>query len=146
MIAAFVGFILSLAFGAMNVQKYMVPTKEDLGVYKNEIHELYDKPVFTVGPEDRLLIIFESRHYYKVQTTDNKSGWVEKQFLVPAVKVRAKPLVFEDAQVIGYLDNPVLLYIIDANNVNADPIKLDRSFKYELHQNTDMETIERQAK
>jgi hypothetical protein len=54
--------------------------------------------------------------------------------------------VFDDAEVIGYLDNPTPVYIIDADNPNADPIKLDRSFADALRENVDRETIERQTK
>jgi len=54
--------------------------------------------------------------------------------------------VFDNAEVIGYLDNPTPVYIIDSDDPNADPINLDRSFKDALRENVDKETVERQAK
>jgi hypothetical protein len=54
--------------------------------------------------------------------------------------------VFDNADVIGYLDNPTPVYIIDAEDPNSDPINLTRSFKDALRVNVDQETIERQTK
>lgn len=38
------------------------------------------------------------------------------------------------------------MYILDVNNPESDPIKLDRSFKDALMENIDKESTERQAK
>ena len=57
-----------------------------------------------------------------------------------------KKFMFDDAEVIGYLDNPTPVYIIDADNKDATPIKLDRSFADALRQDVDRETVERQVK
>jgi hypothetical protein len=134
----------SIAFAQKDVKKYVTPTKEDVGVFKNEVRELYEKPVTTVGMNDRLLILETGKQSYKVQKGDGTTGWVEKRLVVTTGK--SKSFVFDDAEVIGYLDNPTPVYIIDADNPNADPIKLDRSFADALRENVDRETIERQTK
>jgi hypothetical protein len=134
----------SIAFAQKDVKKYVTPTKEDVGVFKNEVRELYEKPVTTVGANDRLLILETGKQSYKVQKGDGTTGWVEKRLVVTTGK--SKSFVFDDAEVIGYLDNPTPVYIIDADNPNADPIKLDRSFADALRENVDRETIERQTK
>ena len=134
----------SLAFAQKDAKKYVTPTKEDVGVFKNEVRELYEKPSFTVGTNDRLLVLETSKQAYKVQKSDGETGWVEKRLVVTTGK--SKSFVFDDAEVIGYLDNPTPVYIIDADNPNADPIKLDRSFADALRENVDRETIERQTK
>ena len=59
---------------------------------------------------------------------------------------KSKTFVFDNAEVIGYLDNPTPVYIIDIDDPNADPINLDRSFKDALRENVDKETVERQVK
>ncbi len=139
-----IGLFASLAFSAKDAQRFVTPTKEDVGVFKNEIRELYEKPVFTVGTSDKLVVLSEGRQHYKVQKGDGEIGWVEKRLVVATGK--SKTFVFDDADVIGYLDNPTPVYIIDADNPNADPIKLDRSFADALRENVDRETVERQTK
>ena len=79
-----------------------------------------------------------------MQTASGETGWIEKRLVVTTSK--SKTFVFDDAEVIGYLDNPTPVYIIDADNPNADPIKLDRSFADALRENVDKETVERQVK
>jgi len=140
----FVSLVATLAFGEKNPQKFVTPTKEDVGIYKNEVRELYEKPEFTVGPNDRLLILENGKQSFKVQKGDGTVGWIEKRLVQTTGK--SKTFVFDDAEVIGYLDNPTPVYIIDADNPNADPIKLDRSFADALRENVDRETIERQTK
>jgi hypothetical protein len=139
-----VGLMVTIAFAQKDTKKYVTPTKEDVGVFKNEVRELYEKPVFTCGSNDRLLVLETGKQSYKVQKGDGETGWVEKRLVVTTGK--SKSFVFDDAEVIGYLDNPTPVYIIDADNPNADPIKLDRSFADALRENVDRETIERQTK
>jgi hypothetical protein len=144
----FVFTVLALAFGVAfaqkNAEKYVTPTSNDVGVFKNEIREVYEKPIFTVGTNDRLLILSAARNHYKVQKANGETGWIEKRLVVTTGK--SKTFVFDDAEIVGYLDNPTPVYIIDADNPNADPIKLDRSFAEALRENVDRETVERQTK
>jgi hypothetical protein len=125
-------------------QKYVTPTKDGTGVFKNEVRELYEQPLYTVGTNDRLLIIENRARSYKVQNPTGQVGWVEKRLVVATGK--SKTFVFDNAEVIGYLDNPTPVYIIDTDDPNADPINLDRSFKDALRENVDKETVERQTK
>ena len=136
--------IAGFVFAQKNNDKYVTPTGNDVGVFKNETRDLYEKPLFTVGTSDRLLILTTGRNHYKIQKADGEGGWVEKRLVVTTGK--SKTFVFDDAEVIGYLDNPTPVYIIDADNPNADPIKLDRSFADALRENVDRETVERQTK
>jgi hypothetical protein len=125
-------------------QKFATPTKDEVGVYKNEVREVYEKPIATVGLNDRLTILSSSKLNYKVKSPSGEVGWIEKRLVVMTGK--SKTFVFDDAEVIGYLDNPTPVFIIDADNPNADPIKLDRSFADALRENVDRETVERQVK
>jgi hypothetical protein len=125
-------------------QKYVSPTKDATGVYKNETRALYEQPIATVGLQDRLLVVGDGRTAYKVKLASGEIGWVEKSSCVATGK--SKTYVFDNADVIGYLDNPTPVYIIDADDPNSDPINLTRSFKEALRVNVDQETIERQTK
>lgn len=133
----------SMLFAAGNTQKYVQPTKDGLGVYKNEIREVYEEPIFTANAADRLLVLQEKGRAYKVQSPSGE-GWVEKRMVVTVGK--SKTFVFDNAEVVGYLDNPTPVYIIDTDDPNADPINLDRSFKDALRENVDKETVEREVK
>jgi hypothetical protein len=96
-----------------------------------------------VGVEDRLQVLEQDRNHYKVKSPDGQVGWVEKRLVATA---SGKQFMFDDAEVIGYLDNPTPVYIIDADAKDATPIKLDRSFAEALRENVDRETVERQSK
>lgn len=121
-------------------QKYVQPTS-DVGIYKNEIRGVNEQAITTVGVKDRLTVLKEGKSAYQVKTSNGSAtGWVEKRFCASA---SGKSFAFDDAEVIGYLDNPTPIYIIDADNKDATPIKLDRSFADAVKSNVDRETVER---
>lgn len=136
--------VMTASVFAANDQKFVTPTKDEVGIYKNDVREVYEKPIATVGLSDRLNVLGKSKQNYKVKAPSGEVGWVEQRLVVMTGK--SKTFVFDDAEVIGYLDNPTPVYIIDADNPNADPIKLDRSFADALRENVDRETVERQVK
>jgi hypothetical protein len=125
-------------------QKVVTPTKDGAGIYKNELRQVYEEPILTVGTSDRLQILETKRDHLKVKTSSGETGWIEKKLTVATGK--SKTFVFDQAEVVGYLDNPTPVYIIDSDDPNADPINLDRSFKDALRENIDKETVERQVK
>lgn len=121
--------------------KFVQPKKNNVGIYKNETRAVNETAIVTVGVNDRLKVLKSSRNHYKVRTNEGTSGWIEKRLVAAA---SGKSFLFDDAEVIGYLDNPTPVYIIDADSKDATPIKLDRSFAEALKQNIDRETVERQ--
>lgn len=123
--------------------KFVQPKRNNVGIYKNETRSVNENATITVGLNDRLKVLKSSRNHYKVRTDDGTVGWIEKRFVAAA---SGKSFLFDDAEVIGYLDNPTPVYIIDADSKDATPIKLDRSFAEALKQNIDRETVERQKK
>lgn len=133
--------VTSVTFAA---DKFVTPTKDGAGVYKNQIREVYEEPLFTVGTTDRLQVVGSKSRHYKIKTPSGQVGWIEKRSVIATGK--SKTFVFDNADVIGYLDNPTPIYIIDTDDPNADPINLNRSFKDALRENVDKETVERQAK
>ena len=136
-------FIVSTFTFAQKNPKFVQPKKDNVGLYQNETRSVNETAVETVGLNDRLKVVKATRDHYKVTTDDGKSGWIEKRFVASA---SGKAFLFDDAEVIGYLDNPTPVYIIDADSKDATPIKLDRSFAEALRENIDRETVERQKK
>lgn len=57
-----------------------------------------------------------------------------------------KTIRFDGTDVYGYLDNPSASFIVDADDPEAEPIYLDRSFRDALRDNMDKETFALQAK
>ena len=139
----FIVFMAVTALWAAEAKKYVQPKEGNVGVYKNQIRDVYEQPVFKVGTDDRLLIIDTKGDHYKVQNAEGQNGWVEKRLVVSIGK--SKTFVFDKADVVGYLDNPTPVYILDSDDPNAERIYLDRSFKEALRDNVDKETMERQA-
>ncbi|MFP4416394.1 MAG: hypothetical protein ACOC4C_03950 [Fibrobacterota bacterium] len=123
--------------------KFVQPTKGNVGIYEKQTRGTYDEAIMTVGVEERLRVMESGRNHYKVKTDNGTVGWVEKRLVAAS---SGKEFMFDDAEVIGYLDNPTPVYIIDADSKDATPIKLDRSFADALRNNVDRETVERQTK
>jgi hypothetical protein len=138
-----IALLVTFSITALFAEKIVTPNKDGVGIYKNEIRELYEKPLFTVGTSDRLSILDTKGNFYKVKV-NGQTGWVEKSNVQATGKSRT--FVFDNAEVVGYLDNPTPVYIMDTDDPNADPINLDRSFKDALRENVDKETVERQVK
>lgn len=138
---AFVFAVSMISFVWGDNEKYAIAAKDSIPVFKNESRASGEAPLFIIGRQDRPLIIATGAKSYEIQKSD-ATGWVDKE----AVSVSsAKTMVFDTANVLGYLDNPTTLYILDANNPNGQSIKLERSFAYEILANVDRETVERQV-
>ncbi|MDR0306395.1 MAG: hypothetical protein LBI42_06100 [Chitinispirillales bacterium] len=139
--------VVSMFSMSVFAQKMMVPRKDGTSIYANEVREPYEQPVTRVGQNDMLTILETKRNHFRVRTQMGDEGFVEKKELRDPPKSSASQrMVFEGADVIGYLDNPTPVYIIDMDDPNADPITLDRSFKDALRENVDKETMERLAR
>lgn len=121
---------------------YVIPTKEAIGLYKNQVRQINEKPIETLNKESRLKVISSKGKYYKVKSDAGNIGWVEKRLVT---KVDAKVETFGDAEVTGYLDNPTPLYITDMDQGESAPVDVDRSFKDALTRNADKEKIERKV-
>jgi hypothetical protein len=140
-VLAFVFMASMVAFVWGDNEKYAIAAKDSVPVFKNDIHVPGETPLFIIGKQDRPLVISTGGKTYEIQKND-LIGWVDKE----AVSVSsAKTMVFDTANVLGYLDNPTTLYILDANNPTGQSIKLERSFAVEILENVDRETVERQV-
>ena len=130
----------SLIYGAV---QYVQPKSNNVGIYKNQKREVNETAIKKLTVNDRLQVLKKRRDHYQVKTDDGTIGWIEVRLVASA---SGKSFMFDDAEVIGYLDNPTPVYIIDADSKDATPIKLDRSFAEALRQNVDREAVQRQTK
>jgi hypothetical protein len=132
------------ALWAAEAKKYVKPTENNVGIYKEKTHGAADQPLFTVGAQDRLVLVKVEGDYDKVANVDGVTGWVDKRLMVSIGSKNS--FSFENAEVLGYIDNPTPIYIIDQDDPNAEKITLDRSFKDALRDNVDKLTLEREVK
>jgi len=116
----------------------MQPKKRDTKIYANEIREAYEAPIETVGPNDVLTVLETKRYYYRVRSSSGIEGYVQKNELtkVNAKSAGSKSMAFEAAEVMGYLDNPTPVYIVDIDDPNADPITLGGGFSGGRHRSS----------
>ena len=136
--------VLIMAFfagGVPNQDRYVIPLSNGTSVFPHNQKGGDSKPAFTVGTADRLMVIESKGDMYRVSDLKGEVGWVDKA-LVKVIRA-SEAVVFGEADVLGYLDNPTPVYIIDANNPVSNPLTLDRSFARELRENTDRMTLER---
>jgi len=124
-------------------KKFVKPVQNNVGIYKEKTHDAAEQPLFTAGTQDRLVLVKSEGDYLRVENVDGVSGWVDKK-LMAAMGAKTS-FSFENTDVLEYLDNPTPVYIIDAEDPNAEKITLDRSFKDALRDNVDKFTIEREG-
>jgi hypothetical protein len=133
---------MTTAIFAAGGAKFVQPKEDGVGLYQNETRAVNEQALFRAKLDDRLQVLATGRDHFKVRTDAGQVGWIEKRLVV---STSGKQFMFDDAEVIGYLDNPTPVYIIDADSKDATPIKLDRSFADALRENVDRETVQRQG-
>ena len=139
--------VLSLGLEAPEVidasGKYVMPAAKAVEVYPSEVRRLNERALFTADAQARLLVLEEGRRALRVRDMDGREGWVRRDEVVRA----SQSALFEygEAHVLGHLDEPMAIIILDGDGTDETPIRLDRSFKEALRENTDRETTERLA-
>jgi hypothetical protein len=134
--------ICSVVAGSVpNQDRFVIPVANGTAVFANNPIGDGEQPAFTVGTSDRLMILDISGVAFKVSDLKGNVGWVNKT-LVKVIHPN-ESIVFSDASIQGYLDNPVPVYILDANNPSEKPLTLARSFSEEMKENIDRMTLER---
>jgi len=116
---------------------------ENTGVYEHVTRVLYEAPLFTVDKGTRLKVLAQEGRFMKVQDSNGDMGWIEKRL---TKKVASRGFVFENTNVLGYLDNPDMTVIWGKDDSPEDAIRLTRSFKACLAENLDRETADRIVK
>jgi hypothetical protein len=128
---------------AVQKQTYAIPVQKELAVYQNQIRKLYEKPLFTVTGENRLIVRESGENAVKVEDAEGRTGWVEKK-LVTLVREYRK-FVYDAASVERYLDAPELIWVEGKDQSVENFLTLSRSFTDELRENVDQETVIRQT-
>lgn len=131
---------LAAVVGAVSGERYVVTTQDNVGLYEHQTRKLFERPVVKVDKNDQLAVVAENKRHTQVRTRNGSTGWIENRLIQSK---SARSFVFEDAQVQGYLDNPQSVYLLDATDPESEMLRLDRSFKDNLSENIDKETVNR---
>jgi len=124
-----------------SVNTYVIPTRNNVPVYKNQNWKTADTPLFHVSQSDRLKVMKQKENVLKILNSNNRTGWLEKQYVTLAKYLNV--MTFEGANVDGYIETPSLIIIQGSNPKDDTPLILSRSFKENLLVNVDNETARR---
>ena len=70
-------------------------------------------------------------------------GWVENVSIEKVKVAGAGTHNLKDVEVVGWLDNPSAVYILDNSNPDLNALPIDRSFNSEIVEKKDREEVER---
>ena len=133
--------VVALQEAAAQRARIVMPVRDRVGVYRNELRKLFEAPLFTVGTADRLQVVATGKRHLKVMDRQSRAGWIDNGLC--AATAGGRLYHFDPALVEQYMDSKSLINILDADGPEDVHIKLDRSFRDALSENVDRETIAR---
>ncbi|MBF0430800.1 MAG: hypothetical protein HQK83_05945 [Fibrobacteria bacterium] len=92
---------------------------------------------------ERVYLLEKGRTHSKIKAGNGVIGWVANTDVKYDPPESEDAYKFQEMAVQGWTDNPTAIYILDHTDMNADAILLTRSFKNEIFEFIDRETIER---
>ncbi len=111
-------------------------------VYKSEQSDEGEK-LMDLGTGDEITILKQGKARSMVKTSGNIKGWVENG-TVERVKITSGGAHnLKDVEVVGWLDNPSAVYILDNTNPDLNALPIDRNFNSEIVEKKDREEVER---
>ncbi len=123
---------------------YVMPVQKDVKIHGNRFRKLNEEALFQVTLNCRLKVLVIKENLYKIKDNQGRVGWVEKQFVAPITKSSID--IYTPAEVYGYHDIRSFFSIFGIPDQEEVRIKLDRSFKENLKEHVDRETVERIVK
>jgi hypothetical protein len=111
-------------------------------VYKNEQSDEADK-VMDLGTGDEITILKQSKARSLIKTSGSIKGWVDNATIERVKITSGGAHNLKDVEVVGWLDNPSAVYILDNTNPDLNALPLDRNFKDEIIEKKDREEVER---
>jgi hypothetical protein len=128
---------------ASTPQRYGIPRCTNVGVYENETRKPYDTALCTLSSTDRVGIIDAKEEKYLIKSEDGRIGWVEKSCI--AITERSSLLLFENKDIVGFLNEVSPIYIIAGTDPSDIPLRIDRSFKEQLLSNQEKASFQRRT-
>lgn len=111
-------------------------------VYKSEQSDEGEK-VMDLGTGDEITILKQGKARSMIKTSGSIKGWVENSTIEKVKITSGGAHNLKDVEVVGWLDNPSAVYILDNTNPDQNALPLDRNFKDEIVEKKDREEVER---
>ncbi len=111
-------------------------------VYKSESSDASEKAgELTSG--DEVNMVKEGKARSLVKTNGGIKGWVDNGSIEMVKVTGGSTHNLKDVEVVGWLDNPSAVYILDNGNPDMNALPIDRSFSNEIVEPKDREQVER---
>lgn len=111
-------------------------------VYKTEQGEESDKLV-DLGTGDEITILKQGKARSMIKTSQSIKGWVDNSTVEKVKITSGGSHNLKDVEVVGWLDNPSAVYILDNTNPDLNALPIDRNFNNEIVEKKDREEVER---
>ncbi len=135
--------VIGAAFLAIGAISEVEVIKSDVNVRQEQGSK---KSVYAAQIGERLNFVAAKGSWVQVRASSGAVGWVKKTEVRPLGGTGGSgqdKFVMDEAKVLGFLENPQAVYILDNTDPNFRPISLDRSFANNLGGNIDKETNQR---
>ncbi len=136
------GVVLSvLATAHAKQENYAVAREDGVPVFQSRGNVGESEPFFSLENEERVVVLGIRGAAMKIRDSEGRDGWVSSE----KVKIIRKSATysFDDAEVMGHLDDPTSFFILDSEAPEEEVLNLNRSFKPLLKNNLDQYTVER---
>ena len=143
----FIAFVVMVCSGdASDVPKKIVITNKKAKMFKNNVHEPGEKPLYVAEKGEWFEVVEHKSDvfslYLHVKNKFGIEGWIKKD-LLDKPSEQTKKIIMNEAKILGYLENPQAVYILDISDPEFKPIKLVYSFKDVLITDIDREKFKR---
>lgn len=134
----------SLAMAASKTETTTVTRIKSGGaaIYKAEASDEGDK-IADIGTGDEVTLLKSGKARSLIKTSGNIKGWVENSTIEKVKITGGGAHNLKDVEVVGWLDNPSAVYILDNSNPDVNTLPLDRNFSSEIVEKKDREEVER---
>lgn len=111
-------------------------------LYKAEASDEGDK-LADIGAGEEVTLLKQSKARSLIKTGGAIKGWVDNGTLEKVKVSSGGAHNLKDVEVVGWLDNPSAVYILDNSNPDLNALPLDRNFANEIVEKKDREEVER---
>lgn len=111
-------------------------------IYKSEASDEGDK-IADIGTGDEVTILKQGKARSLIKTAGSIKGWVDNATVEKVKITNGGSHSLKDVEVVGWLDNPSAVYILDNSNPDLNALPIDRNFNNEIVEKKDREEVER---
>jgi hypothetical protein len=111
-------------------------------IYKAEASDKGDK-IADLGVGDEVTLLKQGKARSLIKSSGSIKGWVDNGTLEKVKVSSGGAHNLKDVEVVGWLDNPSAVYILDNSNPDLNALPLDRNFANEIIEKKDREEVER---